>query len=192
LGAVGPDIFIPIAEETGLIHDLGERLLRRACTDAVEWAAISNGDPPLLSVNLSPAQVTRGDVVTEGVLIYDKRTTCEVLRDLSFLGVRIALDDFGTGYSSLSYIRALPLDRLKIDRAFVADLDDPTARPIVQTIIDLCATLDLQVVAEGVETEDHIQTLRAMRCDVLQGYYFSPALPANKAFMLAMPRTGRP
>ncbi len=205
LGAVGPDIFIPIAEETGLIHDLGERLLRRACTDAVEWAAISNGDPPLLSVNLSPAQVTRGDVVqlvrrvleqtglpptqleieiTEGVLIYDKRTTCEVLRDLSFLGVRIALDDFGTGYSSLSYIRALPLDRLKIDRAFVADLDDPTARPIVQTIIDLCATLDLQVVAEGVETEDHIQTLRAMRCDVLQGYYFSPALPANKAFML--------
>ena len=205
LGAVGPDIFIPIAEETGLIHELGERLMRRACADAVEWATIVDGEPPLLSVNLSPAQLTWGDVVdlvrrvldqtnlpptqleieiTEGVLIYDMKTTCEVLRDLSFLGVKIALDDFGTGYSSLSYIRALPLDRLKIDRAFVADLDDETARPIVQTIIDLCTTLDLSVVAEGVETEDHIRTLRAMRCDVLQGYYFAPALPANKAFAL--------
>lgn len=205
LGAVGPDIFIPIAEETGLIHKLGEQLLRKACEDAMTWAAITGSRPLLLSVNLSPAQVTRGDVVslvhkvldetklpptqleieiTEGVLIHDMQATCEVLRDLAFAGVKIALDDFGTGYSSLSYIRALPLDRLKIDRAFISDLDDPIARPIVQTIIDLCSTLNLSVIAEGVETEEQLQTLRAMRCDVLQGYYFAPALPAAEALEL--------
>lgn len=212
LGAVGPDIFIPIAEETGLIHDLGEKLLFKACQEAMTWPKVAGAPPLLLSVNLSPAQVTRGDVVslvqqvlrktklpptqleieiTEGVLIHDMQATCEVLRDLSFLGVKIALDDFGTGYSSLSYIRALPLDRLKIDRAFVADLDDPTARPIVQTIIDLCSTLNLSVIAEGVETEAQLDTLKGMRCDVLQGYYFAPALPADQTRTLIAEHFGR-
>lgn len=202
LGAVGPDIFIPVAEETGLIHKLGEQLLRTACQDAVEWGAVHGNTPPLLSVNLSPVQVTRGDIVsmikdvlaetqlpptrleieiTEGVLINDVAATCDVLRDLSDLGVKVALDDFGTGYSSLSYIRTLPLDRLKIDRSFVADLDDPAARSIVKTVIDLCSALGLSVIAEGVETEENVTVLRDMHCDVLQGYYFSAALPAVKA-----------
>jgi EAL domain-containing protein (putative c-di-GMP-specific phosphodiesterase class I) len=150
-------------------------------------------------VNLSPVQVTRSNIVqvikrvladtglpaarleieiTEGVLMNDTEEARRVLHALSKMGIKIALDDFGTGYSSLSYVRALPLDRLKIDRSFISDLDDPTARPILQTIIDLCKTLGLTVIAEGVETDAQIKTLLEMQCDTLQGYYFSDARPA--------------
>ena len=118
--------------------------------------------------------------VTEGVLINDMVGTSEVLTALSNLGVSIALDDFGTGYSSLSYLRALPLHRLKIDQSFVADIDDPEAQSVVQTIIDLCRRLELEVVAEGVETLQNVETLREMQCEVLQGYFFSRPVPASK------------
>ncbi len=202
LGAVGPDIFIPIAEETGLIHEISESLLRRACKDALTWTASDSSSPLTLAVNVSPVQVTRGNLVnmvksvleqtrlpperleievTEGVLIDDIVGTTDVLSALSKLGVSVALDDFGTGYSSLSYLRALPLHRLKIDRSFVADIDDPEAQSIVQTIIDLCRRLDLEVVAEGVETLQIMETLSDMQCAVLQGYYFSHPLPAIEA-----------
>lgn len=201
LGVVGPDIFIPIAEETGLIHEIGENLLRAACRDALTWTTSDGATPPSISVNVSPVQVTRGNLVnvvksvleqsklpperleievTEGVLIDDIVGTTSVLNALSKLGVSIALDDFGTGYSSLSYLRALPLDRLKIDRSFVADIDDPEAQSVVQTIIDLCRRLDLDVVAEGVETLQNVEMLSEMQCAVLQGYYFSRPLPATE------------
>jgi len=201
LGVVGPDIFIPIAEETGLIHELGENSLRMACKDALTWA-VPDGDLPLtVAVNVSPVQVMRGNIVaivksvlaetglpperleievTEGVLIEDMAGTSQVLGDLAALGVRIALDDFGTGYSSLSYLRALPLHSLKIDRSFIADLAELEAQSVVQTVIDLCRRLDLDVVAEGVETKVSVQTLREMGCVVLQGYYFSRPVPASK------------
>lgn len=201
LGVVGPDIFIPIAEETGLIHEIGENLLRAACRDALTWTASDGAPPPSISVNVSPVQVTRGNIVnvvksvlkqsglpperleievTEGVLIDDVVGTTDVLNALSKLGVSIALDDFGTGYSSLSYLRALPLHRLKIDRSFVADIDDPEAQSVVQTIIDLCRRLELEVVAEGVETLQMVEMLSEMQCAVLQGYYFSRPLPATE------------
>ena len=206
LGTVGPDIFIPIAEETGLIHEIGESLLRKACTDALTWTTSDGSQPLTISVNISPVQVTRGNLVnmvhsvldqsglpperleievTEGVLIDDIAGTTDVLSALSKLGVSVALDDFGTGYSSLSYLRALPLHRLKIDRSFVADIDDPEAQSVVQTIIDLCRRLDLEVVAEGVETLQIMETLSDMQCGVLQGYYFSHPLPAIEAQYLA-------
>ena len=205
LGTVGPDIFIPIAEETGLIHQLGEQMLRHACRDAAAWPKSVHGEDLLVSVNLSPVQVTRGNIaetvaavleetglppdrleieITEGVLIHDMDATRNALENLSKIGIKIALDDFGTGYSSLSYLRALPLDRLKIDRAFVADLSNYEARSIVQTIITLCKTLGLQVIAEGVETEECIHNLAEMECDVLQGYYFAPPIPISETTAL--------
>ncbi len=202
LGIVGPDIFIPIAEETGLIHEIGESLLRRACADALSWSMLNGSGRPLrLSVNASPVQVQRGRLVemvgtvlaqtglpahqleievTESTLIEDMSGTCQTLSDLAALGVSVALDDFGTGYSSLSYLRALPLHRLKIDRSFIKDLDqDHEAVSVVQTIIDLCIRLELDVVAEGIETEAAAQLLAEMKCGTLQGYYFSRPLPAH-------------
>jgi len=128
--------------------------------------------------------VTRGDIVqvvsevlTE-VLIDDIGGTSRVFKDLSQIGVKIALDDFGTGYSSLSYLRALPLDRLKIDRSFIAAIAVEEGRSVVQAIIDLCRRLNLDVIAEGVETEFHVETLRDMGCDLLQGYHLSRPLRA--------------
>ena len=200
LGAVGPDIFIPIAEETGLIQQVGEHILRTACQDALTWDVPAGEEPLTVSVNLSPVQVRRRNVVTmvhnileetglpperleievtESVLIEDTEGTRQTLANLQKLGVRIALDDFGTGYSSLSYLRALPLHRVKIDRSFIADIDDFEAQSIVQTIIELCARLKLDVVAEGVETLQSAKTLSEMNCGVLQGYYFSPPVPAK-------------
>ncbi len=201
LGVVGPDIFIPIAEETGLIHEIGEHMLHAACTDALKWQEPDIGFYPTVSVNMSPVQVIRGNVVelvksvlattglqpecleievTESVLIEDTKGTSETLHALADLGVRIALDDFGTGYSSLNYIRALPLHRLKIDQSFIADIEDPEAQSVVQTIIDLCHRLNLEVIAEGVETAENVDTLKAMNCTILQGYYLSRPLPAPK------------
>ncbi|MCR9137212.1 MAG: EAL domain-containing protein [Alphaproteobacteria bacterium] len=206
LGFVAPDVFIPIAEETGLIHAIGETLLLAACRDALTWTSSDETPLPTISVNLSPVQVMRGNVVkmvqsalrqtglpperleievTEGVLIDDIAGTSEVLTILSQMGVKIALDDFGTGYSSLSYLRALPLDRVKIDRSFIADINDPEAQSIVQSIIDLCRHLNLEVVAEGVETKHNVETLRDMRCAVLQGYFFSRPVPASEIRQLS-------
>ncbi len=198
-GFVGPDLFIEIAEETGLIHELGERLLRRACLDALNWAPNEANEPLMLAVNLSPVEVMRGNVakkikkvlsetgfppsrleieITEGVLIDDVSATRFFLDELSDYGVKIALDDFGTGYSSLSYIRALPLDRLKIDQSFVVEIEQEEAQSIVSTIVGMCERLNLEVVAEGVENREAVEILQRLGCDVLQGYYFSRPLDA--------------
>ncbi|WP_368187607.1 putative bifunctional diguanylate cyclase/phosphodiesterase [Aestuariibius sp. HNIBRBA575] len=200
LGFVAPDLFIAIAEETGLIHDLGEQLLRRACLDALRWPPRPDGTPLMLAMNLSPIEVRRGNVadkikriltetgfppsrleieITEGVLIDDVPATRFLLEELSEAGIVISLDDFGTGYSSLSYVRALPLNRLKIDQSFVFEIEDPEAQSIVSTIINLCDRLGLEVIAEGVETQNAVNILNGLGCDVLQGYFFSRPLPAN-------------
>ena len=200
LGFVGPDVFIPIAEETGLIHELGEQLLRNACLDALTWSVQGHGSPPDLAVNLSPVQVMRGNVarmiksvlaetgfpperleieITEGVLIDDVQATRFLLEELSDAGIKVALDDFGTGYSSLSYVRALPLNRLKIDRSFIFEIEESEAQSIVSAIVGLCDRLNLEVVAEGVESREAVEILRDLGCDVLQGYYFSRPLDAH-------------
>lgn len=202
LGFVGPDIFIPVAEETGLIGTLGEQLLRRSCLDAMTWpSSVRSGVCPMVSVNISPIQFRREDVaqmirrvltetgleaarleieVTEGVLITDAEKTAETLLELTEMGVTIALDDFGTGYSSLSYLRSLPLNRLKIDRSFVRDMHERSAQPIVNAIVQLGANLGLSVVAEGVETEEQREILAKMGCQDGQGYLFSAAVPADE------------
>ncbi len=201
LGFVGPDVFITIAEETGLIHDLGEQLLRKACLEALKWPPQEDGTPLMLAVNLSPVEVKRGNVakkikrilketefpaerleieITEGVLIDDVPATRFLLDELSEEGITIALDDFGTGYSSLSYVRALPLDRLKIDQSFVFEIEDPEAQSIISTIVGLCERLNLVVVAEGVETQKAVDILGELGCDVLQGYFYSRPLPAKE------------
>jgi len=199
-GFIGPDLFITIAEETGLIHELGAQLLRRACLDALTWAPRDDGTPLMLAVNLSPVEVMRGNVtkkikrilqetgfpasrleieITEGVLIDDVPATRFLLEDLSDAGITIALDDFGTGYSSLSYVRALPLNRLKIDRSFVFGIEEPEAQSIISAIVGLSERLGLEVVAEGVETQKGVDILSALGCDVLQGYFFSRPLKAE-------------
>ena len=194
LGFVRPDVFIPIAEQTGLIVELGEQLLRRACEDARKWGELMPEAPPVVSVNISPVQFARTDVtglvsrvlhetglppelleveVTEGVLIASKEKIAATLRELSEIGVSIALDDFGTGYSSLSYLKELPLNRLKIDQSFVRDLSETASSPIVSTIIQLGHNLDLSVIAEGVENEADVGRLTELGCDDGQGYLYS-------------------
>lgn len=193
-GLIMPEDFIPIAEASGLIVKLGEWVLTQACDDAVQW------DPPLrLSVNVSPVQFAYGDLaamvdqvvtrsglapsrleleITEGVLIHDAVRGLALLNRVRDLGVQIVLDDFGTGYSSLSYFRQFPFDKVKIDRSFISEmLDNSHARSIVDAVISLGRGLDLQVVAEGVETKEQLTALREQGCTQAQGYYISRPMP---------------
>jgi diguanylate cyclase (GGDEF)-like protein/PAS domain S-box-containing protein len=193
-GLIMPEDFIPIAEASGLIVKLGEWVLAQACSDAVQW------EPPLrLSVNVSPVQFAYGDLaamvdqvvtrsglapsrleleITEGVLIHDAVRGLALLNRIRDLGVQIVLDDFGTGYSSLSYFRQFPFDKVKIDRSFIAEmLDNSHARSIVEAVISLGRGLDLQVVAEGVETKEQLAALREQGCSQAQGYYISRPMP---------------
>lgn len=196
-GLMMPDDFIPIAEDSGLIIELGEWVLRKACTDAACW------DPPLkLSVNLSPAQFAYADIcetvaralsdaglpperleleITEGVFVQDAERGIAILSRLRETGVQIAMDDFGTGYSSLSYFRQFPFDKVKIDRSFIADmLHNGQARSIVEAIISLGRGLNLEVVAEGVETEEQLDQLRQQGCTQVQGYLISEPRPIGQ------------
>lgn len=189
-GLVMPNDFIPMAEASGLIIQLGEWVLTKACADAASWV------PPLhLSVNVSPLQFAHGDLaamvervvgqsgidparleleITEGVLVDDAVRGVALLNRIRALGVRIVLDDFGTGYSSLSYFRQFPFDKVKIDRSFVADmLTNSHARSIVEAVISLGRGLELQVVAEGVETMDQLALLQEQGCAQAQGYLIS-------------------
>lgn len=206
---IGPGVFVPIAEETGLIVELGSWVLREACRLAAGWWR--RGQGPRLAVNLSPVQFWNRDLcgeveaalaafglppaaleleITEGVLMRDTKSAAETLNRLNELGVAIALDDFGTGYSSLSYLKRFPIHRLKIDQTFVRDLDhDQDDRQIARAIVGLGHSLGLEVIAEGVETERHLRFLAELECDVAQGYLFAPPLtvPAFAA-MLEQPR----
>jgi diguanylate cyclase (GGDEF)-like protein len=190
-GMIPPSEFIPVAEEIGLIVPLGEWVLRKACADAARWP-----DDVKVAVNLSPIQVMNQNLVpvvigalataglaadrleieiTESVLMQNTETTLGALHRLRELGVRISLDDFGTGYSSLSYLRSFPFDKIKIDRCFIsglADGDDSVA--IVLAIAGLAKNLGIATTAEGVETKQQLQQVKALGCSEMQGFLFSP------------------
>lgn len=207
-GLVPPNVFIPIAEETGLILSIGEWVLRQACAQMRAW--LDSGLPPLrVSVNLSAKQFRHGDLtavvctaledaqlqpgyleleLTESSIMHDPEASAATLQLLSTMGVHISIDDFGTGYSSLSYLWRLPLDKLKIDRSFVRELlSNPDDVAIVKAIISLAHSLRLGVVAEGVETLEQLEHLRELGCDQYQGFYCSPAVPAD-AFVALIKR----
>ena len=192
-GGYSPAEFIPLAEEVGLVPRIGRFVLRSACRDFV---ALKARWPTLeaVSVNVSPDELMREGFVaetleilgqaglepqrvelelTESLMLEDIHQAGALLAELSRAGLRLALDDFGTGYSSLSYLSSLPLDRLKIDRRFVAELDQPAGGAIVDMILSLARTLRLTVVAEGVETEAQAHVLKAQGCQVAQGYFYA-------------------
>jgi EAL domain-containing protein (putative c-di-GMP-specific phosphodiesterase class I) len=196
-GMVPPGIFIPIAEECGLIEQLGRLVLERSCELAASWRPQCR-----VAVNLSPAQFRdRGlpdllaDIlrrtalptdlleleVTEGVLIRDEEQALATLRWLKAQGVRVALDDFGTGYSSLSYLRRFPFDKIKIDKSFVqAQQNDAGAQAILETIVAMSHRLNLIVTAEGVETEEQLAMIRRQRCAEVQGFLLGKPMPAGE------------
>jgi diguanylate cyclase len=200
-GLISPADFIPLAEECGLIHEIGAWVVREACRQCAAWHRA--GVPPLrVAVNVAASQFRRGDLLdqirgalqdaqldpryleielTESVVMTDPEGTAAILEQLSRMGVLVSVDDFGTGYSSMNYLRRFPIDKLKIDRGFVADLincaDDAS---IVRAIISLAHSLRLKVVAEGVETPEQLKFLRTLGCDQYQGYHFSPPLPASE------------
>ena len=202
-GAVSPAVFIPVAEDSGLIAGLGTHVLRTACAELARWRATIPGAEDLtVSVNVSPRQIARGELfgdvkeilhetglppealaleLTESALMEETDAPGAVLATLRSLGVRIVLDDFGTGYSSLSYLRRFPLDGLKLDRAFVDGLALPDAAAVVRAIIAMGATLGLEVTAEGIETREHAERLRELGCPLGQGYMLARPLPAAEA-----------
>jgi diguanylate cyclase (GGDEF)-like protein/PAS domain S-box-containing protein len=200
-GFIAPSEFIPVAEETGLIVALGEWVLRQACADAAAWPADVK-----VAVNISPAQLMNQNLlpmvvnslaasgmqpsrlefeITEAVLLQNNEKTIAALYQLRQLGARIALDDFGTGYSSLSYLRRFPFDKIKIDRSFIEDVSGENgALAIVQAIMNLAVSLNMTTTAEGVETEEQLEIVRALGCTELQGYLFSTARPAHEIVAL--------
>ena len=194
-GMISPAEFIPIAEETGLINQLGHWVLHTACAEAANWP-----DDIRVAVNVSPVQFKSQTLalnvaaalaasglaasrleleITEAVLIRDDEIALEVLHQLRALGVRIALNDFGTGYSSLSYLQRFPFDKIKIDRAFVRDITSAVASSsIVEAVVNIAAASHMTTTAEGVETEQQKELLRVLGCTEMQGYLFSPAISA--------------
>jgi diguanylate cyclase (GGDEF)-like protein/PAS domain S-box-containing protein len=194
-GITLPAEFIPLAEETGLIVQIGDWVLRKACTDAASWSQDVS-----VAVNLSPAQFKNRNLVqsvmtalstsglaanrleleiTESVLLQDSEATLAALRKLHEFGVRISMDDFGTGYSSLSYLRCFPFDKIKIDQSFVRELSSHTdSMAIVRAVTGLGKGLGISTIAEGVETKEQLALLRLEGCTQVQGYLFSPPRPA--------------
>jgi diguanylate cyclase (GGDEF)-like protein len=207
-GFISPAEFIPVAEETGLINELGQFVLHVACSEAAGWP-----EHVRVAVNVSPVQfksqalalnvaaalaqsgVAAGRLdleITEAVLIRDDDVALEVLHQLRGLGVRIALDDFGTGYSSLSYLQRFPFGKIKIDRSFIKDLAGAGASSsIVQAVVTIAAASDMTTTAEGVETEQQRNLLHILGCNEMQGYLFSPAIPAAEVRKLLQTNRGK-
>jgi diguanylate cyclase (GGDEF)-like protein len=198
LGDVPPDVFIPVAEETGLIHALGTWVITRACAHIQAWRSKGVNFGGCLAVNVSPWQIAHPQFVehiqaivvtagidpqwltlelTESALLNDFEAALATLHALSNIGFRLAMDDFGTGYSSLAYLQQLPLDELKIDRSFVSALQPSVPDPLAGFIVDIGRRLGMATIAEGVETEQQRARLGAMGCDTLQGYLICRPLP---------------
>jgi EAL domain-containing protein (putative c-di-GMP-specific phosphodiesterase class I) len=193
-GIIAPNVFIPLAEESGLIAQIGEWIIREACREAASWP-----NPLQIAINLSPVQFRHGDLaglvhtvlletglapqrleieITEGVLIDDFSRAVSILRRLKALGARIAMDDFGTGYSSLSYLQSFPFDKIKIDQAFISNVErNKQSAAIVRAVIGLARGLELPVLAEGVETEEQRAFLAKEACDEIQGFLIGKPRP---------------
>ncbi|QOZ12870.1 EAL domain-containing protein [Bradyrhizobium sp. CCBAU 51765] len=208
-GMVSPAEFIPVAEDTGMINELGDWVLRMACNEAATWPAHVR-----VAVNVSPVQLKCDTLalriagalaasglnprrleleITEAVLIRDDEAALSILHQLRSIGVRIALDDFGTGYSSLSYLKRFPFDKIKIDRCFVVDIAEASGSPvIVQAVVNIAAASSMTTVAEGVETEAQRDMLRALGCTQMQGYLFSAPKPASEVRKLFGPGDAAP
>jgi diguanylate cyclase (GGDEF)-like protein len=207
-GMISPAEFIPVAEDTGLINELGEWVLRTACAEAASWP-----DHIRIAVNVSPVQLkcqtlalkiigalaasglpaSRLEIeITEAVLIRDDEAALAILHQLRTIGVRIALDDFGTGYSSLSYLKRFPFDKIKIDRCFISDIAEiDGSSAIVQAVVNIAAARNMTTTAEGVETVEQQELLRTLGCTEMQGYLFSAAKPGPEVRKLFGPRPER-
>ncbi len=210
-GLVGPDLFIPVLEETGLIVPVGRWVLAEACRQAAAWSRSAVGSVRV-AVNVSARQLAEGDLVadlaaalaetgiaaellelelTESSLMANTGRTHAILGAAKALGVEISIDDFGTGYSSLAYLRRFPIDKLKIDTAFIRDLtSNADAAAIVLAIIRMAQTLKIETIAEGVETAGQVEYLRDHGCDLVQGYYYSRPLPAPELAQLVLAEAG--
>ncbi len=210
LGLVYPGTFIPVAEHNGLIQQIGAWVLRSACRQVQQWNKLGLG-PLRLAVNLSPLQFIDGDLlsdvrsalaesglpagqleleITESALMQNMAEATSIMLTLKEIGVTLAIDDFGTGYSSLSHLQHFPLDRIKIDQSFTREIsDNGDVREITLTIINMAKRLQLEVIAEGVETRSQVSFLNKNGCDELQGFYFSHPLPSDQLQqMLANPK----
>ncbi|TMP71463.1 GGDEF domain-containing protein [Pseudoalteromonas sp. S1609] len=199
-GVISPGVFIPIAEETGQIIEIGEVVLNKACRDVKQWldAGLFNAR---VAVNLSAKQFSLPDLtsridvilqknelpsyfleleITEGTVMDDPQEAIAIMRSLSARGIHLAMDDFGTGYSSLAYLKQFPLNTLKIDKAFVDDMKTERGRNMVDSIVTIAHNLDLHVVAEGVEQASQISILEELNCETLQGYYYSKPLSKDE------------
>ena len=197
-----PDEFIPIAEECGLIHPIGEWVLRTACEQMKRWHDGGRSDLRL-AVNLSPRQFQQHNLtgmietvlretgyraemldleITETTAMQQAEMSLGIMMRLKEMGIRICIDDFGTGYSSLSYLRRFPIDTVKIDQNFVRDLDSNSAggAAIVSAVISMARALELNVIAEGVENEEQLDFLRRENCEAIQGFLCSAPLPAEE------------
>jgi predicted signal transduction protein with EAL and GGDEF domain len=195
-GLVPPGMFIPLAEETGLIGAIDEWILREGCREAASWP-----NPLSIAINVSPISFRHGDLpgllhsilletglnpkrleieITEGVLVEDFARASSMLRRIKNLGIRIAMDDFGTGYSSLSYLQSFPFDKIKIDQTFVAQINkNVQSSAIIRAILGLGEALNLRVIAEGVETEQQLMFLAAAGCQEMQGYLLGRPQPIS-------------
>jgi len=198
-GQVPPSEFIPIAEESGIILMIGEWVLRTACRQAASWDR-----PYKIAVNLSPVQFAHADLaklihsilletglsparleleITESTIIADKSRTLHVLRQIRTLGVTIAIDDFGTGYSSLDTLRSFPFDKIKLDRSFMSEVERSIqAKAIVRAVLALGKSLEIPVLAEGVETNHQLEILRTEGCDEAQGFFLGRPKPVGQIF----------
>lgn len=213
LGDVSPALFIPMAEEMGLIGSIGDWVLLKACQEAAEMQR-ELGQPLHVAVNISPQQFFRNDIVssinralamsgfpasqleveiTEGVLLENSRETVQLLHKIRALGVSLAVDDFGTGYSSLSYLTRFPIDKLKIDQSFVRDITtDASDAAVASAIIAMAHSLKLVVVAEGVETLEQYEFLSQRQCDIAQGFYFGRPVTQREFVASAQRFQGQP
>jgi diguanylate cyclase (GGDEF)-like protein len=195
-GNISPEVFIPIAEREGYINEIGEWVLRRACNEAAMWT-----NPMKIAVNVAARQLADTDLpdivrsaleesglpaarleieITESGIISDYDRALEIVEELKALGVSIAMDDFGTGYSSLSTLQSFPFDKIKIDKAFIKDVThNPQSAEIVRSTVLLGRNLNIDVLAEGVETKDHLEFLKDIGCDQAQGFYFGNPIPSE-------------